>query len=326
MPELSEQKSVSTAVVIPCFRVREQILDVLSSIGKEITNIYVIDDACPENSGQHVKKHCSDPRVTVVQHELNQGVGGATITGYQLAIKHGASIIVKMDGDGQMDAASIPNLIEPLLLGEADYSKGNRFSRFEDLRGMPVLRLLGNSLLSFVSKISSGYWNVLDPTNGFTAIQATVVSALPIKKLSKRFFFESDMLFRLYLIGAVVVDVPMRSRYLGETSNLRIRKVGLEFAVKHLVNIAKRLTYAYMLRNFSIASIELILGTPLLFYGTVKGLTLWLEASDKLQATPSGTIMLSALPVIIGTQLLLAFFSYDMQNVPDNPIHKNLRS
>ena len=110
MPELSEQKSVSTAVVIPCFRVREQILDVLSSIGKEITNIYVIDDACPENTRQYVEKHCSDPRVTVVQHELNQGVGGATITGYQHALTNGVSIIIKMDGDGQMDASSIPGL------------------------------------------------------------------------------------------------------------------------------------------------------------------------------------------------------------------------
>jgi glycosyltransferase involved in cell wall biosynthesis len=321
MPELSEQKFVSIAVVIPCFRVREQILDVLSSIRKEITNIYVIDDACPENSGQYVEKNCSDSRVTVVQHESNQGVGGATITGYQLALKNGASIIVKMDGDGQMDASSIPGLIEPLLSGEADYSKGNRFSRFEDLRGMPVLRLLGNSFLSFISKFSSGYWNVLDPTNGFTAIHANVVSALPIGKLSKRFFFESDMLFQLNLIRAVVVDVPMRSRYLGESSNLRIRKVGLEFLIKHMRNAVKRIICSYFLHNVNIASTQLLFGLPMLVGGASFGLWKWTEAFEKAEVASSGTVMLAALPIIIGIQLLIAFMAYDIQSVPKQPIH-----
>jgi len=321
MPELSEQKFVSIAVVIPCFRVREQILDVLSSIRKEITNIYVIDDACPENSGQYVEKNCSDSRVTVVQHESNQGVGGATITGYQLALKNGASIIVKMDGDGQMDASSIPGLIEPLLSGEADYSKGNRFSRFEDLRGMPVLRLLGNSFLSFISKFSSGYWNVLDPTNGFTAIHANVVSALPIGKLSKRFFFESDMLFQLNLIRAVVVDVPMRSRYLGESSNLRIRKVGLEFLLKHTMNLLKRLIYSYFLHSVNIASMQLLFGLPLLVGGASFGLWKWTAAFENGEVATSGTVMLAALPIIIGIQLLIAFMAYDIQAVPKKPIH-----
>jgi glycosyltransferase involved in cell wall biosynthesis len=321
MPELTESELVSIAVVIPCFRVRDRILDVLRGIGKEIANIYVIDDACPENSGQYVKQHCSDPRVTVVQHKSNQGVGGATITGYQYALEAGAAIIVKMDGDGQMDASNISDLVEPLLMGKADYSKGNRFSRLEDLKGMPVLRLLGNSLLSFMSKFSSGYWTVLDPTNGFTAIHANVVSILPVEKLSKRFFFESDMLFRLNLIKAVVVDVPMRSRYLGEPSNLRIRKVGFEFLLKHATNLMKRLIYSYFLHGTNIGSFQLLLGVPLFFGGAIFGLWSWAAAYGSGLTATSGTVMLAALPMIIGVQFLIAFMAYEIQAVPNQPIH-----
>jgi len=323
MPELNESEFVSIAVVIPCFRVRERILEVLRGIGKDITNIYVIDDACPENTGQYVKEHCSDPRVTVVQHKSNQGVGGATITGYQHALTNGVSIIIKMDGDGQMDAASIPDLIEPLVSGEADYTKGNRFSRLEDLKGMPVLRLLGNSLLSLLSKFSSGYWSILDPTNGFTAIHANVVPSLPVEKLSKRFFFESDILFRLNLIKAVVVDVPMSSRYLGEPSNLRIRKVGFEFLLKHAINLVKRLIYSYFLHGTNIGTLQLVVGVPLFFGGAIFGLWSWVAAYDSGLPATSGTVMLAALPMIIGVQFLIAFMAYEIQAVPNQPIHVN---
>ena len=324
LPVDTDETKAKIAAVIPCFQVREYILDVLQDIGDEVSVIYVIDDACPENTGEYVKGKCRDSRVKVVQHKMNRGVGAATMTGYQHALNDKASIIVKIDGDGQMDPTNIPAIIKPLLAGEADYSKGNRFSRLHDLKGMPVLRLLGNSLLSFISKFSSGYWHILDPTNGFTAVQASVISVLPMEKISKRFFFESDMLFRLSLIGATAVDVPMESRYFGETSNLRLTKVGPEFFVKHLVNTVKRLTYVYLLRNFNIASIELILGGPLLCYGTAKGISLWKAASETMHAAPPATIMLSSLPIIIGTQLLLAFLAYDMQKRPNTPIHKQL--
>jgi glycosyltransferase involved in cell wall biosynthesis len=312
------------AVVIPCYRVKKHILGVLSAIGNECESIYVVDDACPEGSGDHVEAECHDARVHVIRCERNLGVGGATMAGYQAAIAGGADIIVKLDGDGQMNPGLIPRLVRPILEGEADYTKGNRFFDLEGLRTMPTLRVIGNSLLSFLSKLSSGYWNIFDPTNGFTAIHALVARELPFDKLSPRYFFESDLLFRLGTLRAVVCDVPMPAIYEGEQSNLVIRKVAGEFALQHISNTAKRIFYGYYLRNFNIASIEIVLGLAFAAFGFWFGATRWIEGIELGVPTTSGTVMVAALPLLVGVQLVLAFLSYDLQNVPRDVLHRRL--
>src|SRR5438132_10909438 len=191
------------AVVIPCFRVRDHILGVLAGIGREVAAIYVVDDACPESTGQYVAASCNDARVRVLRNEHNLGVGGATMRGYVAALEDGMDILVKLDGDGQMDPARIPSLVRPILEGEADYAKGNRFFDLADVSEMPAVRLAGNAMLSFVNKVASGYWHVMDPANGFTALHASVCRALPLHKIAKDYFFESDMLFRLATLRAV---------------------------------------------------------------------------------------------------------------------------
>jgi glycosyltransferase involved in cell wall biosynthesis len=312
------------AAVIPCFRVKRHILGVLAAMPRAVDRIYVVDDACPEGSGDLVASECSDPRVEVLRRAQNQGVGGATCTGYRAALEDGATVIVRLDGDGQMDPALIPRLVRPILAGEADYAKGNRFFELEGLRAMPPLRLFGNSMLSFASKLSTGYWNVFDPTNGFTAIHAAVLRQLPLDKLSPGWFFESDLLFRLGAIRAVVGDVPIPARYGDEESSLVVRRVVGEFAWKHFANTAKRIFYGYYLRNFNIASIEIALGVPMIAFGTWIGATRWLDGSLRNTPATSGTVMLAALPVLVGIQLVLAFLSYDLQNVPRDVLHRRL--
>jgi len=312
------------AVVIPCYRVRKQIVEVLSAIGPECDAIYVIDDGCPDDSGGRVESECRDPRVQVIRHAENRGVGAATVTGYRAALAGGAKWIVRLDGDGQMDPALIPLLVRPIQQGRADYTKGNRFFDLEGIRTMPTIRIIGNSLLSFASKLSSGYWDVFDPNNGFTAIDASVARRLPLDEISPRWFFESDMLFRLGVLRAVVVDVPMRARYGDESSSLEVRSVIPEFAWKHFVNTCKRIAYNYYLRNFNIASIEIAVGLPLFAGGMGFGLSHWAAGSGSGVATNSGTVMVAALPVIIGVQLILAFLNYDTQNVPKDVLHERL--
>jgi glycosyltransferase involved in cell wall biosynthesis len=313
------------AVVIPSYKVTRHILDVIAGIGPEVARIYVVDDRCPDGSGAHVRAHCRDPRVTVLEHAHNQGVGGAVLTGYRAAIADGAAVVVKLDGDGQMDGALIPDFVAPILAGEADYAKGNRFFDLEKLGAMPPMRLFGNALLSFLTKLSSGYWDLFDPTNGYTAIHVDAARHLPFDKISRRYFFETDMLFRLNTLGAVVVDVPMDAVYADEVSNLRISRIVTEFAAKHARNFVKRLFYNYYLRNMSLASIELPLGVLLLAFGLVFGGTHWYEASRLGQATPAGTVMVAALPVIMGVQLILAFLAYDIASVPRRPLHKKIQ-
>jgi glycosyltransferase involved in cell wall biosynthesis len=323
-PALAYPVTAMIAAVIPCFRVKNEILGVLAAMPPECQRIYVVDDACPEGSGDLVESACQDPRVRVLRHARNEGVGGATLTGYRAALADGASVIVRLDGDGQMDPREIPRLVRPILDGDADYAKGNRFFELEGLRAMPRLRLVGNSLLSFASKLSSGYWNVFDPNNGFTAIHADVLRRLPLEKLAQRWFFESDVLFRLGTLRAVVCDVPMTARYENEKSSLVIRHVAGEFAVRHAANAVKRIFYNYYLRNFNIASIEIAVGLPLLLFGAWVGVTRWIDGYLHGVPQTSGTVMLAALPVIVGMQLLLAFLSYDLSNVPRDVLHRRL--
>ncbi len=312
-------------VVIPCFRVARQILGVIAGLGPEVTHIYVVDDACPEATADLVTAQCTDQRVRVLRHTQNQGVGAAVVSGYRAALADDCDCVVKIDGDGQMDPALIPAFIAPILAGEADYTKGNRFFQLEDLAAMPRIRLLGNAVLSFFSKFSSGYYRLFDPTNGYTAIGLTALQLLPLDKLARRYFFESDLLFRLGTIGAVVRDIPMRAIYGDEVSGLKVGRILLPFLLGHSRNLAKRIGYNYFLRDFSVASLELLLSLPLLLFGLWQGVSGWLHSMQTGQLASSGTVMLAALPIILGTQLLLSFLNYDFQNSPRMPLQKSLR-
>jgi len=315
-------KALSTAVVIPCFNVKNHILDVIDAIGEDVSRIYVVDDHCPDGSGKEVELHCRDPRVVVIFNPVNLGVGGAVMAGYRAALAEGMDIIVKVDGDGQMDPALIPAFIAPIERGEADYTKGNRFFRLEGLSSMPALRIFGNAMLSLMTKLSTGYWDLFDPTNGYTAIHSDVVRHVPMDKVSNRYFFETDILFRLGTLRAVVVDIPMSARYADEVSNLRISNILGEFTGKHLRNLFKRLFYNYYLRDMSLASFELPLGVLSLTFGTVFGAFHWVDSWQTGIATSAGTVMLSALPVLVGIQLILAFIGHDVQSIPKRPVHR----
>ncbi len=317
-------KANVVAAVIPCYREKAHILAVLGGIGTEVDRIYVVDDACPDKTGLYVRENCIDERVTVLTNPDNKGVGGATLTGYRQALDDGASIIVKLDGDGQMNPANIPALIAPIRNGETDYAKGNRFHSLEGVTGMPVSRIFGNFVLSFASKLSSGYWNIFDPTNGFTAIHATAAERLPLEKISEGYFFESDMLFHLGLLRAVVVDVPMHARYGAETSGIRIPKVVPEFVFKHYMNACKRIFFTYLVRETNVATAQLIFGKLLLLFGIVFGAVNWIESETTGVNASAGTVVLAALPIIIGSQLMIAFLAYDTRNVPSDPIQERV--
>jgi glycosyltransferase involved in cell wall biosynthesis len=309
------------AVVIPSYKVRAHVLAVIDAIGPEVARIYVVDDKCPEGSGDYVEAHSTDPRVRVIRHAENQGVGGAVMTGYAAAIADDMDVIVKIDGDGQMDPRLISGFVAPILAGEADYTKGNRFFDLEKVRTMPAVRLFGNAVLSFLTKLSSGYWDLFDPTNGYTAIHAEVARHLPFNKISRRYFFETDMLFRLNILRAVVFDIPMEAQYGDEVSNLKIRAIVGDFLVKHARNFGKRLFYNYYLRDMSLASIQLPLGLALLLFGVIYGGIHWSESAANGVQTASGTVMLAVTPILLGVQLILSMIGHDIASVPTRPFH-----
>lgn len=309
-------------VVIPAYRVERHVVSLIARIGPEIEKIWVVDDACPNSSGELVKKQVKDKRVSVIYNTENLGVGGAVVAGYKAALEAGAEVVVKLDGDGQMHPEDIATLVRPIELGEADYAKGNRFDSLDDLFLMPRIRIFGNAILSLWSKLSSGYWGVTDPTNGFTAIHRAALAKIGLDKLSKRYFFESDMLFRLNIAGAVVEDVALPARYGDEKSNLKIRKVLVEFPLKYTRNLLKRIFYRYYLREWSIASFELPLGLGLGIFGVWFGLSSFSAASEAGRATTAGQATIASLAIILGVQLMLSFLAYDIQSEPRIPKQK----
>lgn len=316
---------MKVAVAIPCYKVSKSILAVIASIGPEVDSIYVVDDACPEFSGKVVEENCDDPRVKVLFHDKNQGVGGAVITAYCAAVDEDADIIVKLDGDGQMDASLIPYFIEPIQAGEADYTKGNRFYEVESVIKMPLVRMIGNAGLSFLTKLSSGYWGLFDPTNGYTAISARVIPYLPLDKIARGYFFESDILFRLNTLRAVVKDLPADAIYGDEVSNLKVARELPRFAYKNLCNFFKRVSYNYFIRDFNYASLELILGIGLTGFGVTFGLVNWWRGLQMESLASAGTVMLAGLTVMIGIQMLLGFLQHDMSNQPTVALQKKIK-
>lgn len=312
------------AAVIPCYRVSKHIVDVVERTLPIVDMVYVVDDKCPENSGALVSQYFATPNVRVIQHQVNQGVGGAVVSGYRAALADDIDIVVKVDGDGQMNPLQIPMLTAPIIAGRADYTKGNRFFNIADLRQMPKIRVFGNSVLSFVNKISTGYWNVMDPTNGFTAIHKSALRMLELDKLATRYFFESDILFRLSILRAAVFDVSMPALYGDEESNLKIRKVMVDFPLRYFGNFFKRFFYNYILRDVSIGTIETVVGVVLMMFGVTWGLITWIGNAREGIETPAGTVMLVSLPIILGSQLLLAAISFDIQNVPSEALQRNI--
>lgn len=309
------------AVVIPCYKVKASIERVVADIPEIVGRIYCVDDGCPDRSGDFIEENIKDPRVKVLRNPENLGVGGAVMHGYRQARDDSFEIAVKIDGDGQMDPHLLPGFIKPILEGKADYTKGNRFYNLKNLEKMPPLRLFGNASLSFLSKISTGYWHLFDPTNGYTALHLSLLELLPLEKISNRYFFESDLLFRLNIARACVKDVPMKAEYGDEESHLKIGKILLPFLKGHIKNTIKRFFYSYILRDFQVASLNFMLGIILFICGGFFGAIEWIASIESGEPATAGTVILAALPIFIGVQLVLSAINNDILNVPKEAIH-----
>ena len=313
------------AAVIPCYRVEREIESVLRTIPPFIKHIVVVDDASPDSTADLVSARAKeDERILLIRHPSNQGVGGAMITGYRKALELETQIVVKIDGDGQMDMEHLPRLLQPLIDGKADYTKGNRFRDFKSLQQMPFIRRVGNMGLGFLAKAATGYWHMFDPTNGFNAIRSDVLAQLPLDKIDRTYYFETSMLANLYLIGAVVKDVPMPARYQGEVSSLLIHRILVQFPPRLISTLLRRLVLKNFIYDFSMGSIYLLTGLPLLLFGLLFGIYKWIHYASINVPAPTGTVMLATLSVLLGIQFLLAAIEIDLRSVPTEPISHSI--
>lgn len=319
---LHKRPEVHIAAVVPAYNVGRELPGVLRQMPQIVQTIIVVDDASRDDTYAVAMRWAQlDPRISVVRHERNRGVGGAMVTGFRTALESGADILVKVDGDGQMPLWLIPQLVEPLVDGTADYTKGNRFRDFVAVRAMPAARRLGNVAMSFFAKAATGYWQCFDPANGFVAIRADVLSQIPLQKIDESYYFETSMLSHLYLIGAVVKEVPMPARYVGETSSLSITRVLRQFPGRLLASLVRRLVLKNFVYDFNLESFHLALGVPLLLAGLAFGTWKWLWYAEHNRAAPTGTVVLAALMITVAAQLLISAVNLDLQSIPREPIN-----
>jgi dolichol-phosphate mannosyltransferase len=303
------------AVVVPCFNVGSHVADVVRSLPAFVDHIIVVDDG----SVQPVAGSLADvgvPTVVVLRHDVNQGLARAMETGFKKALELGAQIVVKVDGDGQMDPGQMSRLLEPVVGGQADIAKGNRFLRRRHLIGMPIMRLAGNLVLSFLTKMASGYWNVFDPTNGYLAIRRQVLEEIELARLGPRHFFEISLLCQAYLAGAVVRDVAIPARYGNEKSSLSVHRTMASFPYFLMRAWLRRVALQHFIRDFTPVALFLLMGGAACSAGVAVGLFTWIQNASLHRATPPGTIAVIALPVLVGFQLLLQAVVLDISNAP----------
>tara|TARA_Y100000389_G_C17457654_1_gene519297 strand:+ start:566 stop:1516 length:951 start_codon:yes stop_codon:yes gene_type:complete len=302
-------------IVIPCFQVKNKILKVLSNVPKWIYKIVCVDDSCPEKTGQFINENNKDERVLTIFNNKNLGVGGASLAGFKEAKKLGAEIIVKIDGDGQMDINLLSKFIDPIISKDADFTKGNRFTKFKDYLDMPITRKIGNIFLSFFNRLSSGYWNLFDTTNGYLCLNSKLIDLLPVEKISKDYFFESDLLNWLYILRAKVNDVPIKSIYDNEKSNINILLVIIKFPFLYLRNFFRRFFYEYCLRNPDMKFISFVIGSFSLIFGILFSINKWKTEVADVPST-SGTVGIAMIALLIGINFVSFFFMSDLNNYP----------
>lgn len=310
----SNAVDVDAVVIVPTYKASNSIIKVITDSLKFVGHVLVVEDGCPENSADVVLQEFSkDSRVSVIQRDENGGVGAAMKEGFDWALTRKFKIVVKVDADGQMNVSEIPGMIRTIKEGKADLVKGNRFDSVGDLEKMPPIRIFGNAALSLMAKTSTGLWSINDSTNGFFAISLPALKAVQHQKLSNRFFFESDLLFRAGLANCVVKEISMPSIYGSEKSNLRVSRVLLTFPFLHFRNFLKRLIYSYFVKQWSLGTLNL-LGSILMFLIAILIGVDYLSLNERSGNSISvGQAVGISMTSILGFQLLLAFLTYDVQ-------------
>jgi glycosyltransferase involved in cell wall biosynthesis len=302
-------------VVIPAYRVASSIRDVIAKVPPYVRHVIVVNDASPDDL-RDVLGTIGDPRMVVLHHDGNRGVGGAMKTGIAKALDLQADIVAKVDGDGQMDPSLLPEFVEPIVSGEADFTKGNRFDDLSVVGRMPLVRRVGNLALSFLVKVASGYWHVFDPCNGYLAVRAGVLRRMNFARLDDRYFFEISLLCEAYFANAVLQDVPLPPVYEGETSSLNPIASIPYFVPRLVARSLYRVFMGYFIRDFNVVSVLLVAGAPSVAFGAAWSIYHWVKAARLGIVATTGTVMVGILPIVLGFQMLLQALVIDVAKEP----------
>lgn len=303
------------AVSIPAYKEEALIADTIRGIPEFVDIITVVDDASPDATFEKASA-VDDPRLQVIRLEVNQGVGGAILAAHERALERGADVIVVMGGDNQMDPDQMSRLLRPIIEDGYGYAKGNRFYSTVSTEGMPAYRVAGNMILTFLNKAASGYWNIVDPQNGYTAITREALEAVPFDRVSRRYEFENDMLIWLNIANVRATDVNIPARYGQEVSTIKLHTAVPRISWLLFRGFWRRMWLKYMLWSFSPIAVMLIAGIFALLLGL--GFGIWATAQAIGGTSPTaGTAILAVVPFMSGFFLLLQALVLDIQQTPD---------
>jgi glycosyltransferase involved in cell wall biosynthesis len=310
-PIFRKLESTRIGVVVPAYNEELLIGETLRGMPEYVDKIYVIDDGSIDRTGEIVKKF-GDPRIVYFRHEVNKGVGAGIIDGYKLALKDEMDIVAVMAGDNQMDPAQLPRLIFPIVEGRADYTKGNRLLTDDFMTGMSKWRSFGNLLLSFITKIGSGYWQVMDPQNGYTAISRQALEVIDLDSVYPYYGYCNDLLIKLNAFGMRVMDVVMPARYGTEKSKIRYSKFIRKVAPMIFRGFLWRLRIKYTVLDFHPLVLFYFLGMLSLPVGVLLGLWGLLQMLLR-NPLPPYYPLLGFLILGAGLQMILFGMLFDMQ-------------
>jgi len=303
------------AVVVPAYNEERLIARTIQGIPDFVDHVIVVDD-CSTDGTLAAARSVDDARVRVEHLPENQGVGAAVIQGHRIAMELGADIMVVMAGDDQMDPEALPRLLRPLTQEHYGFTKGNRFFSTSSLAGMPRHRVVGSMILTFLNKAASGYWHLVDPQNGYTAVTREALELVPLDKVSKRYEFENDLLIWLNIASVRALDVPIPARYGLEQSTIRLRSVVPRLSWSLFTGFWRRIWYKYVFWSFSPIALLLFTGLLCLTVGIAVGLWATYEAFQGNSPT-AGTTVLSLIPFMCGFILLVQAFVLDIMESPD---------
>ena len=304
-------RDLSVAVVVPAHCEERLIGKTVTSVPDWVDHVIVIDDASPDGTAAAVQA-VNDERIDLTTLPVNQGVGGAILTGHLRALELGADVAVVMAGDAQMDPAFLPQLLDPIAAGDAQYTKANRFYGPGSFAGMPRHRIVGNVVLSFMTKAASGYWNLFDPQNGYTAIHRSALERLPFDRIARRYEFENDMLIQLNIMRVPARDVPIPAVYGDEVSGMRLTRVAPRILRQLWRGFWERMWWKYVVQSFSPVALMFFSGLACVLFGAAVGVFVLANTLGPPVAT-AGTVILSVAPFLTGTHLLIMALFLDIQ-------------
>ena len=301
------------AVVVPAFEEELLVADTIRGIPDFVDLIVVVDDRSSDQTVERARE-TGDPRLEVIVHDRNQGVGAAIATGYARCRELGVDVTCVMAADNQMDPDELATIVGPVARGEADYVKANRLVSGEAWQLIPRSRYLGNAVLSLLTKIASGYWHVADSQAGYTALSLGALRRLDLERLYRRYGFPNDMLVHLNVQNARVRDVPSRPIYgVGERSGIRIRRVAPRIAWLLFKGFWWRMKEKYVIRDFHPLVFFYALGTLMTVVGFVLGLVVTISRVGWGNDITTATIVLVALLLVSGTQFTLFAMWFDQE-------------